>query len=130
MGSTGAMGSKAAGRPRRLIILGATGSIGVQTIEVVRALAAEAGAAGEAAPIEIVGLAGGRDLEKLLGAAEALGVRELAIADADARAPGALSLRRGAGAAEALVREVPCDVVMGAIVGAAGLPATLAAAEL
>jgi 1-deoxy-D-xylulose-5-phosphate reductoisomerase len=116
--------------PRRLIILGVTGSIGAQAVEVVRALAAGAAARGEPAPIEIVGLAAGRDLDKLLTAAESLGVRELAIADTDGHAPSGFNLRRGEEAAEALVREVPCDIVVGAIVGAAGLPATLAAAEL
>lgn len=40
-----------AGEARRLIILGATGSIGAQTVEVVRALAAGGGEAGRTAPI-------------------------------------------------------------------------------
>lgn len=39
-------------------------------------------------------------------------------------------MRTGPDAAERLVREVECDIVMGAIVGAAGLGATLAAVEL
>ena len=39
-------------------------------------------------------------------------------------------MRRGVDGAERLVREVECDVVLGSMVGSAGLPATLAAVEL
>src|SRR5690606_24047947 len=89
------------GGARRLIILGATGSIGAQTIEVVRALGAEAARKGEPAPIEIVGLAAGRDAAGLLAAAEALGVRELALADSGASGSEVGGARRpGAGSAD------------------------------
>ncbi|MFG0285200.1 MAG: 1-deoxy-D-xylulose-5-phosphate reductoisomerase [Phycisphaerales bacterium JB039] len=118
-----------AGEARRLIILGATGSIGAQTVEVVRALAAGGGEAGRTAPIEIVGLAAGSSLDALCALGDELGVGELALADG-AGARASAHVRTGPDAAERLVREVECDIVMGAIVGAAGLGATLAAVEL
>ncbi len=117
---------------RRLIILGSTGSIGTQTLDVVEHLNA-LGARGES-PIRyrVVGLAAGRNAELLLAQAARLGVHDLAIGsdDVSVSAPAGSRLRRGVGGAEQLVREVACDIVLGAMVGAAGLPATLAAVEL
>jgi 1-deoxy-D-xylulose-5-phosphate reductoisomerase len=112
--------------PRRLIILGSTGSIGTQAIEVVEHLARCRGDR-----FEVVGLASGRNAEGLSEQARRLGVRDIAIADERARVDVAgARVRRGPDAAEQLVREVECDIVLGAMVGAAGLPATLAAVEL
>lgn len=117
---------------RRLIILGSTGSIGTQTLEVVEHL--NALAAQDESPIRyrIVGLAAGRNSELLLAQAARFGVHDLAIGSegVSVSAPVGSRLRRGVGGAEQLVREVECDIVLGAMVGAAGLPATLAAVEL
>ncbi len=120
-------------RTRRLILLGCTGSIGRQTIEVVGGLNALSAAAGMPPAFEIVGLAAGSNVNAALAQAEALGVRDAAVcaggeAVREARARG-VNLRAGDDAAERLVREVECDVVLAAVVGAAGLPATLAAVE-
>lgn len=123
--------------PRRIILLGSTGSIGAQTVEVVNHLNAIAPDAG--APRHgVVGLAAGRNALALFAQAAALGVRDLALTDANGDADPlmreashrGLRLRIGPDAAERLVREVECEVVLGAIVGAAGLPAMLAAVEL
>jgi 1-deoxy-D-xylulose-5-phosphate reductoisomerase len=124
--------------PRRLIILGSTGSIGTQALEVVAHLNSlhEQGASRH--HYEVVGLAAGTNAALLAGQAERFEVRDAALA-APVPPPAALSgwcsrhgstLRTGPAAAEALVREVECDIVLAAMVGAAGLPATLAAAEL
>jgi 1-deoxy-D-xylulose-5-phosphate reductoisomerase len=122
---------------RRLIILGSTGSIGTQTVQVVRhlnALAERDGPSPGAAPTyEVVGLAAGSDAAALFAQASDLGVREVALAsppDEPPAPPGNTTLRTGVGAAERLVREVDADMVLSAIVGVAGLPATLAAVEL
>ncbi len=121
---------------RRVLLLGSTGSIGRQTVEVVRHLNTLADSTGPgAARYEIVGLSAGRNGDALLAQAMSLGVRDIAIADADAidmRSAEARGVRVLAGpdSAERLVREVECDVVLGAIVGFDGLPATLAAVEL
>lgn len=117
---------------RRIILLGSTGSIGTQTVEVVEHLNALYARGGFPFKLRVVGLATGRNAAKMCEQATRLGVRDLALADEQGAcdAPAGARLRRGRDAAEALVREVECDVVLGAMVGAAGLPATLAAVEL
>lgn len=115
---------------RRVIVLGSTGSIGAQTLEVIENLNAQHAAGVFPARHEVVGLAAGRNAGRLVEQARALGVRDLALAEGAADAPAGARVRTGAGAAERLVREVEADLVVAAMVGSAGLPATLAAIEL
>lgn len=116
---------------RRIIILGSTGSIGRQTLDVVAALNRLHERGRLPFGFRIVGLAAGRSADVLLSQAGSLGVRDVALADADgATAPPGTNVRRGPDAAERLVREVEADIVLGAMVGSCGLPATLAAIEL
>lgn len=113
--------------PRRIAVLGATGSIGTQTLAVA-ALFPE--------KLRVTALAAGSDWEGL--AAQALRFRPevVAIADEAARVPLAESLA-GKGIRILCGREGLCelaaadgaDVVVAAIVGAAGLAPTLAAVE-
>lgn len=129
---------------RRVIILGSTGSIGRQTLEVIEHLNA-LHARGEApARYEVVGLAAGNNVRLLDEQSRRYPSAELAISHVDvrdlaigeqglgARFSGRLLNARhhGLDAPERLVRETPCDIVVAAIVGIAGLPATLAAVEL
>jgi 1-deoxy-D-xylulose-5-phosphate reductoisomerase len=110
---------------KRIIILGATGSIGVQALQVVAA----------SSNLTVVGLSCDRNVKLLVEQAVSLGVDDLAIADETAAAgvPAGLyptaRIRTGAGGAARLVREVEADVVLNAIVGFAGLESTLAALE-
>ena len=110
---------------KRVIVLGSTGSIGVQALQVVAA----------SSDLCVVGLSCDRNVTLLLEQAASLGVADIAIADevAAAGVPGVLypelSVRAGAGAAARLVREVEADLVLNAIVGFAGLESTLAAVE-
>lgn len=117
---------------KRIIILGCTGSIGTQTIEVVEHLSKLAERREWPTRYRVVGLATGRNAGAMAEQARRLGVKHLAVADERAVIPGAeaFTIRRGERAAEWLVREVECDVVLGSMVGSAGLPATLAAIEL
>lgn len=122
---------------RRVIILGSTGSIGTQTLEVVSHLNALHERGVHAHRYEVVGLAAGRDAAKLNEQARAFDVRELALATnrdgTDVLTTGAdpaAKARRGPDAAERLVREVECDIVVASIVGGAGLASTLAAVQL
>lgn len=117
---------------RRVIVLGSTGSIGTQTIDVVGHLNALADRGATHVRYRVVGLATGKSSVAMFEQAQRLGVRDLALADeaSACEAPAGSRLRRGASAAERLVREVECDLVLGAMVGSAGLPATLAAVEL
>ncbi|MFM9958729.1 MAG: 1-deoxy-D-xylulose-5-phosphate reductoisomerase [Phycisphaerales bacterium] len=117
---------------KRVILLGSTGSIGTQTIEVVRALNAAAERGESAVRYRVVGLATGRNADAMFAQAAGLGVTELALASVGsggsaASAPAGVTLRTGADAAARLVEEVEADVVVGAMVGSAGIPATLAA---
>lgn len=120
---------------RRIIILGSTGSIGTQALDVVQSLnAAHADGRGEHR-YEVVGLAAGSNTELLREQVRRFGVKQLAIAAGEVSA-GCRGWVREAGArlgddaAEQLVREVDCDIVVSAIVGVAGLAATLAAVRL
>ncbi len=119
--------------PRRLIVLGSTGSIGTNTLDVVRHLQRLARDGGQSSPFEVVGIAGHSNATLLSEQAREFGVRHIAIADADAAiaAPSGVTLHRGPDAALAMVSACVRrgDIVMGAMVGAAGIPATLAAIE-
>ncbi|MDX2119200.1 MAG: 1-deoxy-D-xylulose-5-phosphate reductoisomerase, partial [Planctomycetota bacterium] len=117
---------------RRVIILGCTGSIGTQALDVVRHVNGLYDAGQSPVRLEVVGLAAGKNASLALQQAAACGCRDVAIADVGDRGVRAegITLRVGPDAAERLVREVACDVVLAAIVGSAGLAATLAALEL
>ncbi|MDZ4829069.1 MAG: 1-deoxy-D-xylulose-5-phosphate reductoisomerase [Phycisphaerae bacterium] len=122
--------------PRRIIVLGATGSIGTNTLAVIRHLNVLAANAGRAPRFVVVGLAGNSNVRLLKEQASEFNVSHLAIADERAASAVGTTSRVGvtfvgADAARKLVDEVarPGDLVMGAMVGAAGIPATLAAIE-
>ena len=110
---------------RRVLLLGATGSIGVQALKVIAA----------GSDLCVTGLSCDRNVTLLLEQAVSLGVRDVAVADeaAAARIPRALypelNVRMGKGAAAQLVQEVEADLVLNAIVGFAGLESTLATLE-
>ena len=109
---------------KRLVILGATGSIGRSCAQVI----------GESAGrFAVAAVAAGRDGAALARAARALGARFAAIADpdgyADLKAGLAGSAIAAAAGPEAVVEAAlePADLVVSAIVGAAGLVPTYAA---
>ena len=73
--------------PRRIIILGSTGSIGVGALDVVAHLAAAEKRPGESTPtFEVVGLAAGSRADVLEQQADRFAVRDVALADPDAAA--------------------------------------------
>ncbi len=111
---------------RRIVVLGSTGSIGTQTVDVVRQHSDE---------LEIVGLAVHTRAGDMLAQAREHGVRHLAVGDARlADDPIADEVRAQAGAQGSwgfgmdavvdLVRLPEADVVVNALVGAAGLRAS------
>ena len=116
------------GTPRRLILLGSTGSIGTNTLNVVQHLH-DSGLM----QFEIVGLAAATRATVVAEQAKRFGVEHAAIADEAAAATltGVKHVYSGADAALQLVEAVarPGDIVLGAMVGSAGLPATIAAIE-
>jgi 1-deoxy-D-xylulose-5-phosphate reductoisomerase len=103
---------------RRIVIVGSTGSIGTQAIEVV-----------ERSPeLEVVGLAASSSWELLLEQARRLGVERIALADPDAaaRAGEHATVLAGAEGLVELITETDCDLVLNALVGSAGLGPTVA----
>jgi 1-deoxy-D-xylulose-5-phosphate reductoisomerase len=90
---------------RRVIVLGSTGSIGTQALEVIAA---------NPDLFRVVGLAAGSNRPMVAEQAAAFGVEHTAF---------------GAAEASQLVRDVPADVVLNGITGSVGLEPTLAALE-
>ncbi len=118
--------------PRRLIILGSTGSIGTQSLDVVEHINALHAAGRSPVRFEVVGIAaGGGNTTLLAEQARRFKVGAVACPGAMSRAdlPAGCQVFGGPTAAEDLVRSVDCDMVVAAIVGTAGLPATLAAVQ-
>ena len=114
----------------RVIVLGSTGSIGTQTLATLEHLNALHQRGEHPRRYEVVGLAAGSNAPRLASQAERFRVGHLALASpTPGPMPGAKVLV-GPSSAEQLVREVPCDLVVAAIVGTAGLDATMAALEL
>jgi 1-deoxy-D-xylulose-5-phosphate reductoisomerase len=107
---------------RRLLILGSTGSIGVQALDIV----------GRSDELELVGLSAERSWEALLAQAVSHGVGCVAVSDplAAARASEAWTDGRVLAGAEGLVSmvvESGADLVLNALSGSAGLGPTVAA---
>ena len=114
---------------RRIVVLGSTGSIGTQTLDVVRQ---------HADKLAVVGLAVNTSVSDMLAQAREFGVRHLAVGDegqmrsvaaADAAAyvsslGGAATIGFGMDAVVELTRLPEADVVVNALVGAAGLRAS------
>ena len=106
---------------RRVLVLGSTGSIGTQALEIV-----------ERSPdLQVVGLSAASSWEPLVAQARAHGVRRIALADVAAadQARGVWTDGEVVAGAEGLVRlvvESGADLVLNALVGAAGLGPTVA----
>jgi 1-deoxy-D-xylulose-5-phosphate reductoisomerase len=117
-------GVAAEGDVRSVVILGATGSIGRSTAEII---------SGAKGAFRVEAIAGGRDPKALARLARNLGVKFAALADPrgyaelkDALAGSGIEPAAGdAAVVEAALR--PADIVMGAIAGTAGVPPTFAA---
>ncbi|MGQ0503462.1 MAG: 1-deoxy-D-xylulose-5-phosphate reductoisomerase [Panacagrimonas sp.] len=111
----------------RLLVLGATGSVGRSTLDV---------AARHPDRVSVVGLAANRDVDGMLALVQQFRPGTVAMADAGAAKALRDRLRQldimcevgsGAGDVTALAGDASSAVVMSAIAGAAGLPSTLAA---
>jgi 1-deoxy-D-xylulose-5-phosphate reductoisomerase len=120
---TNPMAEADAGPRLRVLVLGSTGSIGTQALEVIGA---------NPDRFEVVGLAaGGANPDTLLRQCAETGVRNIAVADERAaqrlgRECGGVPFS-GPDAVTRLVEETEADVVLNALVGALGLRPTLAA---
>jgi 1-deoxy-D-xylulose-5-phosphate reductoisomerase len=112
---------------RSVLVLGSTGSIGTQALDLIAAHPEAFTVAGLAA--------GGGDVAALAEQVREHGVRRVAVADpaaaATLRGTGlrGVEVWSGAAAAAELVRETPADIVLNGITGSVGLGPTLAALE-
>jgi 1-deoxy-D-xylulose-5-phosphate reductoisomerase len=106
---------------KKVLVLGSTGSIGTQALEVI----------GRSDQLQAVGLAAGSAWETVLEQAREHGVPTVALADEEtaAKARGAWSGRVLAGeeGIRELIASSGADLVLNAIVGAAGLGSTIVA---
>ena len=106
---------------KKVLILGSSGSIGTQALDVV----------GRSAELQVVGLAAGSGWETVLAQAREHGVPTVALADAEAaeRARGEWSGRvlTGEEGVRELIASSGADLVLNGIVGAAGLASTVVA---
>jgi 1-deoxy-D-xylulose-5-phosphate reductoisomerase len=106
---------------KKVLILGSTGSIGTQALEVIAA----------SPELRAVGLAAGRGWETTVSQAREHGVEAIALADRDAAARAGEAWEGRVLAGEEGVREliglVEPDLVLNGIVGAAGLASTVVA---
>lgn len=111
-------------QPRNLVILGSTGSIGRQALDVARRL-------GER--VRVVGLAAQSSVDVLAQQAAEFGVRHVALLDTQAAgkfgavAGGTVSVYGGVDGLEELAALDEADTVLVALAGAAGIRPTLAA---
>jgi 1-deoxy-D-xylulose-5-phosphate reductoisomerase len=104
---------------RRILIVGSTGSIGTQALDVVE----------RSGELEVVGLAADSSWETLLEQARRFSVERLALADPDAAARAAehADVLAGPEGLVELITDTDCDLVLNALVGSAGLGPTVAA---
>ncbi len=108
---------------KRIVVLGSTGSIGRQTLEMVRA---------HPERLSVVGLSAGSNAEALASQAEEFGVQFLALADEQAAAQLEGVGRRvfaGARGLCDLIEAAQPDLLVGAVTGLAGLRPLLTALE-
>jgi 1-deoxy-D-xylulose-5-phosphate reductoisomerase len=103
---------------RRIVIVGSTGSIGTQALEVIQ----------DSPDLQVVGLAAASSWEQLLEQAREFGVERLALADPDAaaRAGEHAAVLAGPEGLVELITDADCDLVLNALVGSAGLGPTIA----
>lgn len=112
---------------KKILILGSTGSIGTQALDVI---------ADNSDKFEVVGIAaGGSQPDLVISQAQQLGLAADKVAVADAQAAAVISkalggeIISGTDAAKILVETTKADTVLNALVGSLGLAATLATLE-
>lgn len=113
-------------RPKNVVVLGSTGSIGESSLKVARDLPGR---------MRLVGLAANRSADALAAQIAEFGIKEACLCDASgldrvrAAVPGDVALRSGEDGLVELATLPEADLVLVAIVGVAGLRPALAAIE-
>lgn len=107
--------------PRSVLVLGSTGSVGTQALDVIRR---------NPDRFRLVGIAaGGNDPVRLADQAAEFELSAVAVADpaGAGHLPGTVRVLTGPDAVVELIATTPADVVLNGVTGSLGLPATLAA---
>ncbi len=104
--------------PRKITVLGSTGSIGKQTLDVIRE---------HPDKFTVVALAAHSDASTLFEQAAEFGVETVALESESQSRPDGVSVITGPDSAARLVAELDTEIVLNAVMGAAGLKATMAA---
>src|SRR3954454_356206 len=105
---------------RRIVIMGSTGSVGTQALDVVA----------RSEQLEVVGLAAASSVDLVLEQSKRFGVERVALADEGAAARASkqgLEVLAGADGLISLITDTDCDLVLNALSGSAGLGPTVAA---
>jgi 1-deoxy-D-xylulose-5-phosphate reductoisomerase len=113
---------------KRITVLGATGSIGLRTLELISSFPDEfavAGLAARGSNVEVIADLCRKYAPKAVALLEPRAIDQLA----RLLPPGGPELLAGAAGLATLARQVPAEVVVSALVGAAGLLPTMAAIE-
>ncbi len=111
-------------QPKKIVVLGSTGSIGENVLRVVEKFPDR---------FQVIGLAAQRQAERLFQQAKKFGVKQVAIAEPETAqkfaglAPAGTTILRGAEGLETLAALPEADIVVAAVVGMAGLKPVLAA---
>ena len=109
--------------PKKLVILGATGSIGQSSLQVIRK---------HPDKLELIGISAFKNAEKLTGIAHEFGVAHVHLHETPVKhleLPPGVKFSSGAEALSELAALNEADIILVAVVGAAGLVPTLAALE-
>lgn len=101
----------------KIAVLGSTGSIGRQTLDVARAYPDR---------FEVVALAAGTDSEGILAQAKEFEVELIGLVHGDPDVAEGVKLVKGEHSAEQVVQECDAHIVLNAVVGSNGLRATMA----
>ena len=108
---------------KKVVLLGATGSIGESALRVLQA---------HPHRLQLVGISAHSDAQGLFAIAEEFGVKDLCLSEKVSEvppAPGNATLRRGPRGLEELAALHEADITLVAVVGSAGLLPTLAAIQ-
>ncbi|MBA3301610.1 MAG: 1-deoxy-D-xylulose-5-phosphate reductoisomerase [Thermoleophilaceae bacterium] len=101
---------------KRVLVLGSTGSIGTQALEVIEG----------SADLELAGLSANTDREGVLAQAGHFGLTRVALSGALPDSSGEIEVLGGAEGLIQLIVETDCDLVLNGLVGSAGLGPTIA----
>jgi 1-deoxy-D-xylulose-5-phosphate reductoisomerase len=103
--------------PMRVAVLGSTGSVGTQALDVIRS---------HPERFHLVALAAASDSEGLAQQSKEFGVSLIGIVEGDVLGPPGSTVIKGKSSAAEVAEAADADIVLNAVMGAAGLEATLA----